>query len=156
MTDTKNALFTQICAMMTVCGAAKAVVAIMESQKNKEATPEFEKLFNGALVNLATFLQNIDFPNGDAIVEGASQACDLHQPGVDIYCSGFMVGMPQKSKNPDKMCFVRGRIGKDKGAVIMLTKKDGEELVKGLNNCLDTLHPGRLTGVEIPKLILHS
>jgi hypothetical protein len=51
--------------------------------------------------------------------------------------------------------FIKGGIASNKCAMIWLDKEGAEQLVKAVNNALDILHPGRLVGVDTPKLIIN-
>lgn len=156
----KSPLFQQIACMMTACMAAKLMVDMSQEQSEKHSKantqPDRHELIelNNTLFNLAKHLAAIDFEHGKEIVAGALDACRLAQAGVDIVCSGFTVGMPQKSKNPDKKMFIKGGIAADKAAVIFLDKAGAENCIKALAACLDTLHPQRLLGMgATPELI---
>lgn len=151
----QSPLFTQIAALMRAAGAAKMLTEqAVANTEAKEVTPEISEKMTQLLINLQNQLAMIDFEHGSEIVEGAAAACQMALPEVDIICSGFVVGMPQKSKNPEKLLFIKGGIAVNKGAVIFLDKDRAEQLVKAINNCLDVLYPGRLVGTETPKLLL--
>lgn len=150
-------LFAQIAAMMVACRSAKNMVdVVMEGDKGGTvSTSKTLKRFKEFLGILVSHLAAIDFDHGQEIVAGALDACRMVQPNVDIVCSGFSVGMPQKSKNPDKNLFLKGGIAANKAAIIWLDKEGAEQLIKAVNGALDILHPGRLVGLNgTPKLIV--
>lgn len=152
-------LFAQIAAMMVACTAAKMLVdktVKYNAEGNALKSEEITDL-NDTLLNLANQLAGIDFEHGQQIVAGAMDACRLAQPGVDIICSGFLVGMPQKSKNPKKTLFIKGGIAANKGAVIYVDKAGAETLIQRVTECLDILYPQRLVGMGAkPNLIINA
>jgi hypothetical protein len=152
----QSPLFNQIACMMAACTAAKILVDTTATYNGlKRALTESEtRELNNAVSNLAQQLKDIDFENGREIVAGAMQACQLAQSNVDIVCSGFTVGMPQKSKNPEKLMFIKGTIGADKACIIFMNQESGEQCIKGLTGCLDILYPQRLIATHAPRLVL--
>lgn len=136
-------LFRQIAAMMALCGAAKKFTEAKTETTTKEGIEEMR-----AMVKV------IDFANGERIIEGAAQACEMSAPGVDLFSSGFMVGMPPRAQNPEKICFIKAELGPQKNVFLFIDKESGEKLIEGLTKCLDILHPNRIVGVKPPKLIV--
>lgn len=150
-------LFKQIACMMAVCTAAKTMVDKTEAYnaKGNTLTTEEIKELNTALGHLCAMLADIDFEHGQEIVAGALDACRLAQPHVDIICSGFSTGMPPKKDNINKLMFIKGGIGVNKGAIIYMDQKGAEQLIADFTRFLDILYPQRLVGIKPAGLITH-